>query len=152
MRLSREERAARKDAFREMSLAGKADYICTYYRLPILLGLIALYLVCSSVYRQITKKEVILYSALINVSIGDDLESQLNGGFISADGADSQKAEVYLYRGTYLSDDPSAENHEYGYASKLKLMASIEAKQLDVALMNREIGRASCRERVWYLV
>lgn len=138
MRLSKEERAARKASFREMSLADKADYICTYYRLPILLGLIALYLVCSAVYRQITKKEAILYSALINVSVGDDLESQLNGGFISASGADPRKAEVYLYRGIYLSDNPSAENHEYGYASKLKLMASIEAKQLDVVLMNRE--------------
>ena len=37
-----------------------------------------------------------------------------------------------------MSDDPSPENHEYGYASKLKLMAAIEAKQLDVVLMNQE--------------
>ena len=37
-----------------------------------------------------------------------------------------------------MSDDPSAENHEYGYASKLKLMAAIEAKQLDIVLMNKE--------------
>ena len=62
--------------------------------------------------------------------MGDDLESQLNEGFISASGVDPRKMEVYLYRGTYLSDDPSAENHAYGYASKLKLMAAIEAKQL----------------------
>lgn len=34
----------------------------------------------------------------------------------------------------YLADDPSPENHQYGYASKLKLMAAIEAKQLDVVL------------------
>lgn len=138
MSLTKEERAARKESFRKMRPADKADYIFTYYRLPILLGLVALYLVCSSVYRQLTKKEIVLYSALINVSVGEDLESQLNGGFISAGGADPHKAEVYLYRGTYLSGDPSAENHEYGYASKLKLMAAIESKQLDVVLMNRE--------------
>ena len=53
-------------------------------------------------------------------------------------GADPKKAEVSLYHGLYLSDDPSPENHEYGYASKLKLMAAIEAKQLDVVLMNQE--------------
>lgn len=138
MRLTKEERAARKASFRDMSLAGKADYIYTYFKLPILLGLIALYLVCSAVYRQMTKKEAVLYTALVNVSVGDELESQLNEGFISASGADPRKAEVYLYRGTYLSDDPSAENHEYGYASKLKLMAAIEAKQLDIVLMNKE--------------
>ena len=56
MRLTKEERAARKTAFREMSLAGKADYIYAYYKLPVLLGLIALYLICSAVYRQMTKK------------------------------------------------------------------------------------------------
>ena len=138
MRLTKEERAARKASFREMDLAGKADYIYTYFKLPVLLGLIALYLVCSVVYRQMTKKEAVLYTALVNVSVGDELESQLNKGFIAASGADPRKAEVYLYRGTYLSDDPSAENHEYGYASKLKLMAAIEARQLDIVLMNKE--------------
>lgn len=138
MKLTKEERAARKASFRGMNLAGKADYIYTYYKLPVLLGLIALYLVCAAAYRQMTKKEAVLYTALVNVSVGDELESRLNEGFISAGGADPRKAEVYLYRGTYLSDDPSAENHAYGYASKLKLMAAIEAKQLDVVLMNKE--------------
>ncbi len=137
-RLTRDERAARKDSFQKMSLGDKADYLYTYYKLPILLGLTALLLLCSTVYRQLTKKDVILYSAYINVSVGDALESKLTGGFISASGADPRKAEVYLYRGAYLSDNPSAENHEYGYASKLKLMAAIEAKQLDIVLMNRE--------------
>lgn len=138
MKLTKEERAALRASFRKMSLAGKADYIYTYYKLPIVVGLAVLYLVCSTVYRQLTKKDVVLYAALMNISVGDDLESQLDGGFVSASGADPKKAEVYLYRGLYLSDDPSEENHEYAYASKLKLMASIEAKQLDVVLMNKE--------------
>ena len=56
MRLTKEECAARKASFQGMNLAGKADYIYTYFKLPILLGLIALYLVCSAVYRQMTKK------------------------------------------------------------------------------------------------
>ena len=138
MKLSQEERAARKAAFRKMSLSDKADYIYTYYKLPIFLGLTAIFLVCSAVHRRLTEKEPVLYLAYINVSVGDDLESALNERFISASGADPEKAEVYLYHGAYLSDNPSAENHEYGYASKLKLMAAIEAKQLDIVLMNRE--------------
>lgn len=138
MKLTKEERAARRDAFREMRLADKADYIYTYYKLPIFLALIALWFVCSTAYRQITKKEVVLYSAHINVSVGDDLERQLDADFISAAGANPRKAEVYLYRGLYLSDDASTENHQYGYASRLKLLAAIEAKQLDVVLMNQE--------------
>ena len=137
-RLTKEERAARKAAFQKMSLADKADYIFTYYKLPILLGLVALYLLCSTVYRQVTKKEAVVYSALINISVGDDLESQLTEGFISFMEANPKKAEVYLYSGLYLSDNPSLENYEYQYASNLKLMAAIEAKQLDIVLMNKE--------------
>ena len=138
MKLTREERAARRASFREMGLADKADYLFTYYRLPITLGVVALVLICSGVYRRLTKKESLLYAACVNVSVGSELESRLNDGFLSAADADPRKAEVYLYEGLYLSDDPSPENHEYGYASKLKIIASIEAKQLDVALMNRE--------------
>lgn len=138
MKLTKEERAARREAFRKMSVADKADHIYTYYKLPIILALVALWFVCSTVYHQITKKEAVLYSAHINVSVGDDIERQLDEGFISAAGTNPRKAEVYLYRGLYLSDDASTENHQYGYASRLKILAAIEAKQLDIVLMNQE--------------
>ena len=138
MRLTREERAARWVSFRKMSVADKADYLWTFYKLRILLALLVLLLVCPTVYKQLTQKEVFLYSAHINVSAGDDLEALLNQGFISFAGKDPRKAEVYLYRGLYLSDNASDEDHQYGYASRIKIMASIESKQLDVVLMNRE--------------
>lgn len=138
MKLTQKERDHLKESFRKMSLKDKADYIFTYFRLPIVVGLVLLYFVGSTVYRQVTKKEVVLYTALLNISVGDEFESQLNEEFISAVGGEPKKAEVYLYHGLYMSDNPSAEDHEYWYASKLKLMAAIEAKQLDVVLMNKE--------------
>ena len=138
MSLTKEETAARRAAFQKMSLAGKLEYIFTYFKLPILLGLVALYLVCSAAYRQITKKEVILYTAHINISAGDELEARLTGGFLSASGANPKRTEIDLSRGLYLSDNPSLENHEYQYASSLKLMAAISAEQMDVVLMNQE--------------
>ena len=138
MSLSRQERDRLKASFQKMGPADKAGYIWEYYKLPITVGLVALAFVCSMVYHEVTQKEVLVYSALINVSAGDELASQLNEGFISTEGADPKRAEVCLYQGLYLSEDPSPENHQYGYASKLKLMASIDAEQLDVVLMNRE--------------
>ncbi len=138
MKLTREERAARRASFRKMSAVDKADYLYTYYKLPIALGLLALGLLCSGIYRQITKKDAVLYCGYLNVSVGEDLEARLDGGFISSIGGNPRKAEVYPYHGIYLSDNPTMENHEYAYASKLKMMAAIEAKQLDVVLMNRE--------------
>lgn len=138
MRLSQKERAHLKAAFQQMSLAGKAEYIYTYFKLPIAVGLVFLIFAGFTIYRQITKKEVVLYSAHINLSVGDELNAQLGEGFVLAGGADPKKAEIYLYSGLYLSNNPSLENHEYQYASNLKLMAAIEAKQLDIVLMNRE--------------
>ena len=73
MKLTREERAARKASFRRMRPAEKADYIYTYFKLPIFLGLAALALLCSTVYRQVTQKAAVLYSAHINVAVGDTL-------------------------------------------------------------------------------
>lgn len=138
MSLSPQERAARRDAFRKMDTAGKAEYLFEYYKLPIILALIALALLCSTLYRQLTKKDVLLYSAYINVSVGDSLDEKLGPGFVAAFGADPRKAEVYTYRGLYLSDHPAVEDHEYGYASRLKLMAAVESDRIDVVFMNRE--------------
>lgn len=138
MRLTREERAARRTAFRQMNLADKADYLFTYYKLPITLAVLALALVLSGVYRQVTKKDVILYAAYLNLSVGEDLDAQLNEGFLSASGYDPRKTEVYRYRALYLSDNPSEENLQYAYTSNLKLLAAASAGQLDLALMNRE--------------
>ena len=138
MKLSREERAALKASFGKMRPAEKIDYLFTYYRLPIFLSLLALVLLCSTVYRLVTKKEVVLYSAHINIAVGDTLESHLNGDFISSLGKDPKRAEVRIYQGVYLSDSPTQEDHQYSYASRLKVMSAIEAKELDVVLMNRE--------------
>lgn len=138
MKLSQEERAAIRDSLRQMSLAGRLEYFYTYYKLPILLALIALVLLGSGMYRHFTKKDIMLYSAYVNISIGDDLNMQLNSGFVSAAGADPRKSEVYTYQTLYLSDDSTVENHEYAYASQMKIMAAVASKQLDVVLMNKE--------------
>lgn len=138
MSASPQERALRRDAFRKMNVREKLDYIFTYYKLPILLGMIALAVIGSALHRQLTKKEAVLYAAFINVSVGESLEDTLTAQFIARSGESTKKNEVYLYRDLYLSDDASFVNHEYAYASRLKLLGAINAKKLDLVLMNRE--------------
>ena len=138
MSASPQERALRRDAFRKMNAREKLDYIFAYYKLPILLGIIALAVIGSAVHRQLTKKEAVLYAAFINVSVGESLEDTLTAQFIARSGASARENEVYLYRDLYLSDDASFVNHEYAYASRLKLLGAINAKKLDLVLMNRE--------------
>ena len=138
MKLPESEREFNRAAFRAMSIPKKADYIFTYYKLPILLGVIVLAVIGSAAHRQLTKKEAVLYTAFINVSVGESLEDALTTQFIARSGESARKHEVYLYRDLYLSDDASFVNHEYAYASRLKLLGAINAKKLDLVLMNRE--------------
>lgn len=121
-----------------MSRSEKMDYIRTYYWGPILLGVIALVIIGSSLYRHFTKKDQVLYVALLNTAIGDDLGRALNQDYLSTQGLDQKRNEVLLYRDLYLSDSPSDQDHEMAYASRIKLLATINSKRLDLAIMNRE--------------
>lgn len=138
MKLSKQEKAARRAAFQAMSRKKQLEHVYTYYKVPILLGLIALAVLGSIVQRQLTKKEPVLYLAFANVAVGEDLEGELTDGFLRFAAADENKREVYLYRGLYLSDNAAEVDHEYAYASRMKLMGAVSAGKLDLVLMNRE--------------
>ncbi|MBR4545233.1 MAG: hypothetical protein IKO14_04570 [Oscillibacter sp.] len=138
MNLTAQERADRREAFRRMSAAQKADYIFSYYKLPIVLTLLFAYILCYGLYRHFSRKEVLLYVACANVVISEDTAEALSGAFVRDSGKDVRKCEVLLYRNLYLSDNPTLANHQYAYASRLKLLAMIDAEQIDVVLMNQE--------------
>lgn len=138
MKISPAERAARREAFRQMSPAAKLEHVYTYYKWPIILVVIAAIILCSAIHRMATKKDVVLYTAWVNVAVGADLEAELNEGYLSEACLDPRKNEIFFYRDLYVSDDPSMENHEFAYASNMKLLATINARDLDLVLMNRE--------------
>lgn len=125
-------------AFRAMGPREKAGYIFDYYKFPILLALLALIILITTAHQLLTRKETVLYLGLVNVSVGTDLEEELTDRFLAHEELSERKNQVYVYSGLYLSENPSAENHEYAYASRLKVLAAINAKQLDVVLMNQE--------------
>lgn len=138
MKLTASERAERREAFRRMGAAGKIDYILSYYKLPIILSLLFAYALCYGAYRHFSQKESLLYVACANVALNEDMAETLSDGFVRACGGDERKETVFLYRSLYLSDEPTLANHEYAYASRLKLLAATDAEQVDIILMNRE--------------
>ncbi len=138
MKLTKEQKAAHKAAFRAMSPADKLDYIASYYKWPILLTVILLVIFGSAAHRQLTKKEPVLYLALADIVAGRNLADTMTAGFLRTEGANPKRQEVYLYQDLYLSDEADVLNHEYAYASRMKLMGAIQAQKLDVVLMNRE--------------
>ena len=139
MKLPEKEKAAYRAAFRAMSPAKKAEHIYTYYKWPILLGLIVLLILGSALHRALTEKQPVLYLAFANVTVGSELEEALTAGYLDTIGADARRQEVYLYRDLYLSPDADEMNHEYAYASQMKAMGAIQAQKMDLVLMNREV-------------
>lgn len=138
MRLTESERAENRQAIAEMNPLQKLGYVFEYYKFPLVLILIAVVALGSVLYYRLTHREALLYVAYANVSVGDDLDVALNEGYIRSLGMNPAKNEVKLYRNLYLSRDASVQNHEYAYASQMKVMAAMANRQLDVLLMNRE--------------
>lgn len=138
MKLTDAERAENREALARMTLLQRLGYIWEYYKFPLALILIAAVALGSVLYYRITSREKLLYLAYANVAVGDTLDSALSEGFTRAVGADPGRSEVTIYRNLYLSSDPSAQNHQYSYASRLKMLAAMANGQADVLLMNRE--------------
>lgn len=127
-----------KKQFAQMPMKKKIGYIYDYYKWYIILAIIFVIILGSSLHRYFTQKETILYLAFVNVSIGEDLEEKLKDNYFEYVNEDSQKEEIEIYKNLYVSDDPSDENHQFAYASRMKTLASINAKQLDLVLLNKE--------------
>lgn len=138
MKFTKEQKEAMREEFRKMTPAEKAEYIYDYYKWPIILTVIAVVIAVSSIVRAATKKNDALYLAAVNVSLGSRTEAILTEDFIRYEGLDEKRNQVYLYSALYLSEDPPEADHEYAYASRMKMMAAVNAERMDVFLMNRE--------------
>ena len=138
MKLSKEEKAANWAAFKKMNLLQRAEYIFAYYKVPIIAVAVPLIFLSHMLYLHITRKEPVLYCGFINVAVGQQLETHLTTDFVVSMDASPNKNMVYTYPDMYLSLDPSAAEHQYAYASRMKLLATIQNQTLDVVLMNRE--------------
>ena len=137
MKLSAEEKAAHRAAFHNMNLMQKADYVFSYYRFEIVLAVIALVAAFSLISAIFFKKDPVLYAGLVNISAGEDLTAALTKD-IFADESGGKTGPVTLFANLYVSDDASAENHEYAYSSSIKIMGAIQAGNLDLVIMNKE--------------
>lgn len=60
-------------AYRQLTFPQKLAHIWLYHKWPIILGLTALIILGSVVYRILTKKDPVLYLAMINASLNSEL-------------------------------------------------------------------------------
>ena len=132
------ESIALKKSLASMSPVQRLKYFFSYYTIHTILAVLALIIAIVTITRILNKKEPLLYIGMTNAAIGSILEKQLTEDFLDYAGYDPRKNEVVLYKDLYISNDPAQENHEYSYASQLKLMAAVNAEKMDLVIMNRE--------------
>lgn len=132
-----EERASLK-ILQSLPWKKKVQYIWDYFKLPLALLCILLYVIIYAAYRHLTYKEPVLYTALVNVNAGETLTEQLSENFLYIMDIDTSRNKLQLYSGLYLTDDENNAYHEYTYASRTKILAAIDGEQLDVVLMDQE--------------
>lgn len=116
----------------------KARYIWDYYKLPVIFFCIVLYIIGYTVYGHYTQKTPVLSVAFVNFAPGEELSEQLGNDFLKTLKINDSENEIRLYKGLYLTDNENDPNHEYTYASRMKILGSIDSKSLDVVLMNKE--------------
>lgn len=116
----------------------KLQYLFDYYKLPMVSAAILLYILIFAVYRHETKKTPCLYVGLVNVAAGEELQNLLTDAFLEERAPEGEKEPVLLYQGLYLTDDTSSPDYTYSRASQMKILASIDANQLDIVILNRE--------------
>ena len=138
----------KRSEFRSLTPKQKARFIWDYYKLPIAIGLIVLYMIVWQIIRAGTKKEIFLYGALINVAVEKDLETTLstvpaaafeqNAGESGAAKKQKSPGIIQLSTGWYLTEHPDGDSFSYTQASQMKILASIDAQQLDFIIMDKE--------------
>ena len=138
MKRSHKEWARLQDSFKQMTPGQKLDYIFAYYKLPLFTACVVVALLISSVWHALTKKETVLYVAYVNVTAGETLDRALTEGYLQYKELDPKKQEMIVYRNLYITEDASVEDHQFIYASKMKLIGSIDASRLDVVLMDED--------------
>lgn len=131
-------KAIRDDNLKTLKGRTKIQYIWDYYKLPLAILGILLYVLAYILYGHFTAREPVLYVALVNVNAGGNLKKGLGEDFLGHRNLNPSKNKLELYTGLYLTDDELNENHQYTYASRMKILAVIDGELLDVVLMNQE--------------
>ena len=131
----------------DLSLFSRIQYIWDYYKVPLFTAALFIYIICYIIFRHATDRDILLYVAAVNTPVQKETEDFINS-FPKSDYAvpdagdtgstESRNAVVSLAKDLYLTSDPDSEYHQYVYASRLKILASIEAEKLDIVLADRE--------------
>lgn len=122
---------------RKMPWPARIRYLWDYYKVPIFTAAILLYILFYILWRFATRQDQVLFAAAVNAPISQETLDLMEAFPASSYGPGEGKDRpgVIDYTGNLvLLENPSADDHAYVYASRMKILASIEAEKLDLVI------------------
>lgn len=126
----------------------KLDHILTYYKLPIFLGILFVFLAGSQVRHLVTKKEIVLYVGIVNIAASEELLTEVRRAFLADAYPGERRTDIEILNALYLKEDPAPEETEYVRASEVKFLGSVTAGRMDAVITN-ESGLALLEQGGW---
>jgi ABC-type Fe3+ transport system substrate-binding protein len=129
-----------KNVFRPLSPKARVRYILDYYKLPLFLTALVLLICVSVIHAKMSRKDAVLGVAAVNFEAGPVLTRKLSSDFLTEAGIDPGRNKIN-FAGKLVLTGKDEDVSGYAYASSLKIIAMIEARQMDVAIMNEKAYR-----------
>lgn len=124
--------------WKSMSAGDRASYIWTYYKIPIIIGVVILCFIGYWIAGWITRTNEILYTGSVNLVLSEEQQYALTDAYTSDPSRGFGKRDRVSFTDMgFISDDPNAWASPVAGATQVKLLASIAADQLDVVFMDQ---------------
>lgn len=127
-------REAAREAWKNLKgrpLKEKLDHIWSYYRIPIIIGIVCIAVVCSLIFSSLGAKDTALYGYCLNVSANTEAVDAMTQAFMEQAGIDPQTQEVLLF--SDLKTDKATI-----YDTMQVLTVHVAAKEVDFILSDEK--------------
>ncbi len=104
----------------------KVEYFWDYYKIHTIVVIAVLLIVGSLAQTYLTKKETVLYAAMVSGYASEDIIADLETEFMELIDADTKQYEAFISTSIYLDYETEDTNHMYGLQALVTLVASSE--------------------------
>ncbi len=125
-----------ENAFKNMTINQKIEYIFDYYKFHIGAVLLVLAIIIYILHGIITHKDSAINITVSNLYLDSETETLITDSFLKSQNIDTNKNKAEIYSIAVTKEDNAGS--EYTYASHMKLMTMINAEQIDVILMDKD--------------
>lgn len=127
----KEDLAQAKHIFKTGTPKEKAEYIWDYYKIPILVILILIYLIGNIVHSRLTAKEYVLQGLFLNTLTEAEAVQELEDGFLEVYPIDQDKEDIFLDTSIYYLPDSDQVSLDTSYQAIQVLSVKVAAGEID---------------------